>query len=575
MKNRALVGFLVLLLAWGLGSAGCGSGGGGTGGGTIPLSNPTPSITSTSPNSGSVGGGSFTLTVTGTGFISNSVVRWNAGNRTTTFVSSTQLEASISASDVASAGTAQITVFNPSPGGGVSSARTFSIAFSNSTLNGQYAFSFSGVDTSGFFLAGGSFTADGNGNLTGIEDLNDSAGVFPNLSFTGSYSISADGRGSGTITTSQGTSNFRFVVLSPDKGLLIQFDTFAVGNGVIEKQDASAFSNSALNGGYAFAFDGVSATGAMSAAGRFTANGTGGISAGVEDVNDAGTVSPNVSFTGTYSVAASGRGTATFTSSLGTSQFSFYVVSASRARFVSLDFVPAVIGAAERQESSSFSDASISGDYAFLAQGFSISGALASGGRMTADGFGGISAGVTDENDAGTVSQNGAFTGIYNVSANGRGTATLTFPSGNSNFAFYMVSSERVLFVQVDSFAVTIGALDAQQGGPFSTASVSGNFGFLVTGETSNGATSISGQLAADGGGSLTATEDINEAGTLSAGVPLDGTYAISSNGRGTLTITGTGVVTTELRLYIISSSRANIVGVDTFQIFAGTTEKQ
>ena len=312
-RARLTAILLVLFLA----SVGCGSGGGGTAGTSPPPSNPMPSITSISPNSGPVAGGNFTLTVTGSGFISGSIVRWNGTNRTTTFVSSTQLEASISASDVASAGTAQITVFNPSPGGGVSSARIFSIVFSNSTLNGQYAFSFSGVDTNGFFLAGGSFTADGNGNLTGIEDLNDFTGVFPNLSFTGSYSISADGRGSATITTSQGTSNFRFVVLSPDKALIIQFDTFAVGNGSVDKQDTSAFSNSALNAGYSFVFDGISPNGLMSAAGRFNADGAGIISAGVEDINDNGFVDTNVAFSGTYNVASNGRGTATFTSALG------------------------------------------------------------------------------------------------------------------------------------------------------------------------------------------------------------------------------------------------------------------
>ena len=561
-------------MAFFLGSLGCGGNGGTTTPG--PSGNPVPSITSISPSSTEVGGGDFTLTIMGSGFISSSVVRWNGGSRTTTLVSSTQVEASIPASDIASAGAAQITVFNTSPGGGISNARTFSIIFSNASLNGQYAFGFSGVDTNGLFLASGSFTADGNGNLTGIEDLNEFTGVFPNLSFTGSYSVGTDGRGSASITTSQGTSNIRFVLLSPDGGLLIQFDTFAVGNGVIEKQDASAFSNSALNGGYSFGFDGISSSGAiMSAVGRFTADGAGNISAGVEDINDAGVVSTNVGFTGTYSVASNGRGTATFTSSLGTSQFSFYVVSSSRAHFVSLDFVPAIIGAAEGQQGSLFSNSSVSGDYALLFGGVSTSGTVVSAGRLTADGFGGISAGVIDENDAGTVSGNIAFTGTYNVSSNGRGTAILTLPSGDSNFAFYVVSPGRVLFVQTDSFAVTSGALDAQQGGPFSTASMSGNFGFLLSGETSNGATAISGQLIADGVGNLTATEDVNEAGILASGVALDGTYSIASNGRGSATITGTGVMATQLRFYLVSSSRVNLVGVDSSQIFLGIAVKQ
>ena len=583
MKFKPYGMLTATFMAFFLGSLGCGGNGGtttpGPSGNPVPSTpgpsgNPVPSITSISPSSTEVRGGDFTLTVTGSGFISSSVVRWNGDNRTTAFVSSTQLDASIVASDIGSASTTQTTVFNPSPGGGISNARTFSIIFSNASLNGQYAFGFSGVDTNGLFLASGSFTADGNGNLTGIEDLNEFTGVFQNLSFTGSYSVGADGRGSASITTSQGTSNIRFVLLSPDGGLLIQFDTFAVGNGVIEKQDASAFSNSALNGGYSFGFDGISSSGAMSAAGRFTADGAGNISAGVEDINDAGVVSTNIGFTGTYSVASNGRGTATFTSSLGTSQFSFYVVSASKAHFVSLDFVPAVIGAAEGQQGSFFSNSSVSGDYALLFGEVSTSGTVVSAGRLTADGFGGISAGVIDENDAGTVSGNIAFTGTYHVSSNGRGTAILTLPSGDSNFAFYVVSPGRVLFVQTDSFATTSGALDVQQGGPFSTASISGNFGFLLSGETSNGATAISGQLIADGAGNLTATEDVNEAGILTSGVALDGTYTIASNGRGSATIMGTGV-TTQLRFYLVSPSRVNLVGVDSSQIFLGIAVKQ
>ncbi len=54
----------------------------------------------------------FVLTVNGTNFVTGSVVDWNGSARTTTFVSSTQLTATIPASDIASAGTASITVSN-------------------------------------------------------------------------------------------------------------------------------------------------------------------------------------------------------------------------------------------------------------------------------------------------------------------------------------------------------------------------------------------------------------------------------------------------------------------------------
>ena len=85
----------------------------------------TPTLTSLSPGSAAAGGPAFTLTVNGSNFVSGSVVRWNGANRTTTFVSATQLTAAITAADIAPAGTASVTVQNP--GGAVSNALTFTI----------------------------------------------------------------------------------------------------------------------------------------------------------------------------------------------------------------------------------------------------------------------------------------------------------------------------------------------------------------------------------------------------------------------------------------------------------------
>jgi 6-phosphogluconolactonase (cycloisomerase 2 family) len=68
------------------------------------------------------------LTVVGQNFVANSVVRWNGSDRPTTGNgSSNGLTAQISASDIATAGTAAVTVFNPAPGGGSSNSLTFSI----------------------------------------------------------------------------------------------------------------------------------------------------------------------------------------------------------------------------------------------------------------------------------------------------------------------------------------------------------------------------------------------------------------------------------------------------------------
>jgi subtilisin len=89
--------------------------------------NPPPALSSISPTATVAGSGAFTLNVTGNNFVQSSVIRWNGADRPTTYVGATQLLAAIPASDVAAAGAAQVTVFTPAPGGGLSTAQTFTI----------------------------------------------------------------------------------------------------------------------------------------------------------------------------------------------------------------------------------------------------------------------------------------------------------------------------------------------------------------------------------------------------------------------------------------------------------------
>lgn len=77
----------------------------------------TPTITSLTPSSILLGGPAFTLTVNGSNFVSGSVVNWNGIARQTTFVSSTQLQAAITAADVANPGAVNIVVSNPGSSG--------------------------------------------------------------------------------------------------------------------------------------------------------------------------------------------------------------------------------------------------------------------------------------------------------------------------------------------------------------------------------------------------------------------------------------------------------------------------
>jgi len=92
------------------------------------LAYPTPALASIFPNRIAVGYSSpLTMTVTGSNFYPQSVVDWNSAALLTTYVSPTQLTASIPASDLGSVGNSKITVANPAPGGGVSKSLTFQV----------------------------------------------------------------------------------------------------------------------------------------------------------------------------------------------------------------------------------------------------------------------------------------------------------------------------------------------------------------------------------------------------------------------------------------------------------------
>jgi hypothetical protein len=90
--------------------------------------NAAPVAGKLAPASTPAGGADFTLTVTGSNFVPGSTVEWNGSPRITTMVSATQLTATIYASDIATMGTAQVTVVNPGNGGGVSAALPFTIS---------------------------------------------------------------------------------------------------------------------------------------------------------------------------------------------------------------------------------------------------------------------------------------------------------------------------------------------------------------------------------------------------------------------------------------------------------------
>jgi C1A family cysteine protease len=197
--------------------------------------NPAPVLTGISPATGTAGGAAFPLTATGSSFTSESIVRWNGADRTTTFVSASQLTASIPAPDITAAGTASVTVYTPSPGGGTSAARTFTITTASNplpVLTGIFpASAMAGGAAFPLTASGSSFTSQSIVRWNGADRTTTfvSAGQLT-TSIPASY-ITAAGTASVTVYTPSpggGTSAARIFTITseaPSGGLVVTAET--------------------------------------------------------------------------------------------------------------------------------------------------------------------------------------------------------------------------------------------------------------------------------------------------------------------------------------------------------------
>jgi hypothetical protein len=104
-------------------------GGGASNSLTFTINNPVPVVARTGPAQVAAGSVGFNLQVSGSGFIRNSLVKWNGAYLTTTFVSEDELTAAVPASKVAAVGSANITVYNPPLGGGESNPQVIQIYY--------------------------------------------------------------------------------------------------------------------------------------------------------------------------------------------------------------------------------------------------------------------------------------------------------------------------------------------------------------------------------------------------------------------------------------------------------------
>lgn len=95
---------------------------------TFAVENPAPQVLGLAPLSVLAGSGATKLVVSGASFVPGATIAFGGAELATTLVSSTELEATIPAALLAKSGSVPVTVANPAPGGGKSSAIAFTIS---------------------------------------------------------------------------------------------------------------------------------------------------------------------------------------------------------------------------------------------------------------------------------------------------------------------------------------------------------------------------------------------------------------------------------------------------------------
>jgi len=293
----------------------------------------------------------------------------------------------------------------------------------------------------------------------------------------------------------------------------------------------------------------------ISRVGSFNADGMGNIIAGIEDVNDGGTVN----FTGpstpvvfdaapqsTYTVLANGRGTLTLHDSSGALTFSITLSSPSAGLMVETDGNATCSGSFRAQTvTTTFSPA-----YAFDFSGVDSGGVgLSLVGQFTTNTTNIINGGMFDENDGGSLAPQTPIspTAITLDAANsafGRGQAVM---NGRA-FEFYVVDGGNLAVLEEDGSGLTSGFATAQNAVPTQTSGIAGSFVFDIGGSATSNA--FTGPLARAGrfdvnGGAITnlfMDENFSAAASTFGGTSgisnVTFTIDASGTGRGTLGFT-------------------------------------
>jgi hypothetical protein len=389
--------------------------------------------------------GSYTVANDGTGFITLNNTALGTVNFAITLVSISRFDLIEADPGANAAGTADL---QSSTAAAAIPSGTFVYRLHESAIAlGQNSVSEAGV----FTVASGAAT----GNLD-----QDSSGGLSQLTLTGNFnSPDIFGTGTGSFTDSTNfTTNFIYYIISGSKIALLVTNSGTVESGSAELQSGAV--SAGLSGNYVFGSRGDlgSFSDAVATAGEFTANGT--ITSYTNDSMRLGVSSSN-SLTGTYTTSSNGRTAVSLNS--GAIQQIFWMVSPSRAFFLTDDPNTIEDGTADLQTVATFSTSTIKGQYAVVMDGNDLTVEYLSRiGTLQFDGAGKIT--LTEEVNAsnsgnGAVSP-GVLTGTYQVSPSG--IVDITISGSTLNLVMYAASGSGGYALQLDGGTDTSGTMELQ-----------------------------------------------------------------------------------------------------------------
>jgi hypothetical protein len=400
----------------------------------------------------------------------------------------------------------------------------------------------------------------------------------------------------GSPTTAAGSPFGNIVLEATDTlgGTATQAMTFTISPA------RSTANNSELNGQYAFLLSGFDVRGnPLAVAGKFIADGNGNILGGVIDTNGTGLSAPlaNASLSvATYAVGSDNRGKLTLSSSSGTGT---YVISlnsissgvAGSGYITEFDSSgQSLSGQIALQTPAAFNTSSIVNGYAFGTDGFATNNTAAqlqhrgSIGEIQFSGAGGIVSAELLSTGSGSITPIVPTGGAIAIASNGRGTFSITLPSGGGtvDFVVYVVSTGRLFLLSSDPAGNGASAKDLLYGQALQQTIVTGNFnaaslsGISVV-RTEKLDTTAAGAYYPDaqvglytfnGAGRVSLASDENAGGVVTSNA-LAGTYTVAVNGRVTATLSsGLGGCTDCLSLqtyfYLVGANQGFVLDFST-----------